>query len=54
MATPTAYRSCGGQELNPSNSCNLHLSFGNAKSYSQLCSAGDRTHTSTVTQGAAV
>ena len=38
------------QGLNPSHSCNLHHSCSNFRSFNPLCSAGDRTSTTTETR----
>ena len=45
---------CKFQELNPSRSCHLHCSCGNAWSFNPLCWAEDGARTSVATQAAAV
>ena len=49
---PVAY-GVPGQGSDPSRSCNLHCSWGDARSFNPLCGAGDRTCRSTLCPGAA-
>ena len=54
MITLTAYGSSQAQRLNLNGSCDLHHSYGNARSFNPLHQAGDRTCTSAVILGTAV